>query len=62
MNWRTSKPTQGRYIVIDRMYGQVEVAVYRPDLGGMIRGRWLGHDAVRCFIPVEDLPKPPDRD
>ena len=61
MAWHTTKPHQGEYIVIDRIYHCLNIGVYRDDLGWMINGRWLGHDAVDCWLDPKDLPATPQR-
>jgi hypothetical protein len=62
MQWSFGLPNhQGQFIVVDRMYHSITDANWRPDLGWCIRGRWLGHDAVDCWIDVGDLPPIPEQ-
>jgi hypothetical protein len=58
MTWRTGTPPKGRYVVVDRIYGSMDLASYdpHPSLGWCIRGRWLGHDAALCWTPGPDYP------
>lgn len=46
----------GEYLVVEKTYGFRAVALYRHDLGWCIKGRWLGHDAIRCFQHLPDVP------
>lgn len=57
--WQVGRPpSKGEYLVIDSLYGHMHVAYWRSDLGWDIRGRWLGHDAVKCWqdLPARPLP------
>lgn len=57
MTWLYGKPMPGEWLVVDVIYRQRSVAVYRHDLGWCIRGRWLGHEAVECFQALPPVPE-----
>jgi hypothetical protein len=61
-NIGSNPKSKGEYIVIDRMYGHMHVAHFRPEagLGWCINGRWLGHAAVRCWLDPKELPPIPE--
>lgn len=60
VSWRTGRPTRNDdYLVVDKVYWARKMGYYRSDFGWCINGRWLGHDAVRYWTELPDLPTAP---
>jgi len=56
VTWHTdTPPRQDEYLVIDN-WTKREVAVWRPDVGWCVRGKWVGHDGVMGWMELPGVP------